>query len=115
MKRKMKKLSPPELAYLEGRYEPMLCCGSFDLVYEDQIPNTGVVLLEGEAVLTRKKRVVESVEPGTAMGLQELLRNEPVRHGFKVHVNARVILLQKSDLIDLTDEDCPICKTILSS
>jgi signal-transduction protein with cAMP-binding, CBS, and nucleotidyltransferase domain len=112
MKRNMKKLSDEELSYLEGQFGALEFNSACDLVYEDQIPNTGIVLLNGEAVLTRKKRIIDSIERGSLYGLYELLNNEPVRHGCKVQGNARVILLQKSDLMDLSKEDSPLSKIL---
>lgn len=105
MKRKNKKLSPEQLDILQERFGPVSFSGPVDLVYEDQIPHSGVVLLEGEAVLTRKKKIIETVEPGTLMGVHQLINNEPVRHGCKLRHNARVILLHRSDLLELLDED----------
>ncbi|MFL5784579.1 MAG: hypothetical protein ACJ76H_08230 [Bacteriovoracaceae bacterium] len=112
MKRITRKLSDQELAELERHFGSFEFHNAFDLVYEDQIPNTGVIVLAGEAVLTRKKRIFDRIERGTLYGIYELLNNEPVRHGCKVRDNAKVILLKKTDLKDLSNEDSLLSKIL---
>lgn len=115
MKRNTKKLSVAELELLTDRFKPVCFSSAFDLVYEDQVPNAGVILVEGEAVLTRKKKILGVVEPGTVLGVQQLMDNVPVKHGCKLRENAKVILIQKSDLMELMKEkDSVLKKTLIS-
>ena len=102
MKAKAKKLSIAEITLLRNHLSPTRFPEPCDLVYEDQVPNIGIVLLEGEAFLTRKKKILESIEPGTVLGIQELIENVPVRYGCKLGRNASVLLLQKSELPQIT-------------
>lgn len=115
MKRKTKKLSVRELELLSKKFEPVSFASDSDLVYEDQVPISGLILVEGEAVLTRKKKIIDQVEPGTVLGIQQLMDNEPVRHGCRIRENAKVILLQKSDLMEiLKDQDSPFKNVLIS-
>lgn len=115
MKRKTKKLTVQELELLTDRFIPVCFSNAFDLVYEDQVPNTGLVLLEGEANLTRRKKILDQIEPGTVLGIEQLIGNEPVKHGCKIRENAKVILLQKSDLMEiLREQDSKLRKVLIS-
>lgn len=104
MKRDKKKLSHHELDLLTKKFEPVQFTNDSDLVYDNQVPNTGVVLLEGEAVLTRKKKILDPIEPGTLLGVKQLIENEPVKHGCRVRESAKVILLHKSDLKEIIED-----------
>lgn len=104
MNRKMKKLSDQDLRYLISRFEPIQFTNPFDLVYEDQIPITGVILVEGDAILTKKSKPLEKILPGTVLGIHQLLNNVPVKNGCKILGQARVILLQKSEILELEND-----------
>lgn len=109
MKRKMQKLSPQEISAIRKQYEPMKFQNAFDLVYENHIPNTGILLIKGKAQLTRRKKAMETVEPGALLGVHQLVKGEPVKFGCKLQENAEVILLQKSDLLEaMEDENSPL-------
>ncbi len=110
MKRKTKKLTDHELNLLTAKFSPISFAGDSDIVYEDQVPNTGVVLLEGEAVITRKKKVLDPIEPGTVLGVNQLMENEAVKHGCRIREKAKVILLHRSDLNEIIDDEDPTLK-----
>ena len=75
-------------------------------MYESHVPNTGIVLLDGEIALYKKKRIKLSVPPGSMLGIYHLFKNEPSEHACKVSENSELILIQKSDIMDaLSDED----------
>lgn len=98
MKTKVKKLSAAVIETLRGIYEPIKFNNAFTLVYEKQIPNTGVLLLNGEAQFTKKNKAIEKIEPGTLLGVHQLVNNEPVRFGCKILEDSEVIILQKTDI-----------------
>jgi len=106
MKKRIKRLTSEEISILKGRYNPLRFINEFDLVYESQVPNTGIVLLEGEIALCKKRKIHETILPGCLIGVYELINNEPVKLGCKVKSNAELIMIQKSEILDaLNDKD----------
>ncbi len=106
MKKKLKKLTADQLSALKSQFSSLLFSNPFHLVYENQIPNTGVILIDGEAHLTRRNKGLLRLEPGSMVGVHELVHNEPVKYGCQIKENAEVILLQKSDVLNaLSDEE----------
>lgn len=105
MKNKIKKLTSSEIKLLKKQYQSLTFQGGCDLVYETQIPNTGIVLINGELALFRKKKLKTKVQPGSLLGVHELVHNIPVEHSCKVLGNSELIMIQKSDIIEaLSDE-----------
>jgi CRP-like cAMP-binding protein len=100
MKNNIKKLSSQELNTLRKKFRPMKFLSDFFLVYESHIPNTGIVLLNGELALTKKKKTKEVIGPGNMLGVYELLNNHPADLGCQVKSNSELIMIQKSDLMD---------------
>lgn len=95
----MKKLSTKDLDILKACFESVTFENSFVLVYEKQVPNTGVVLLDGELQLFRnKQQVTERIEPGYIVGLQQMINNETVKYGCKVKENSKLIILRKAEI-----------------
>ena len=91
-------LAEEEMKLLEKELEVLTFQEDFDLVYEKQVPNTGVALLSGELSLTRKKSMTEKLTPGHMLGVYELLHQQPVKLGCRVRKNSKIILLSKSVL-----------------
>lgn len=89
-----------DLGILKSYFEPLTFNNSFDLVYEKQVPNTGVVLLGGELELVRHNQVTDKIGPGCMVGLQQLINNEPVKSGCKVKENSVLLMIQKTDIVE---------------
>jgi len=106
MKKKIKKLSTEEIQKLRERYNSLKFENSFDLVYESQIPNTGIVLLEGQIALLKRKKIHSTLGPGTLLGVTNMINNEPSPVGCKVLGNSELIMLNKSEILEaLNDKD----------
>jgi hypothetical protein len=113
MKNNIKKLTLGQIRFLKKKYESVTFNSDFHLVYETQIPNTGIVLLNGEINLIRKKKSQTLAIPGIMLGVYELLNNIPVGHGCKVMENSELIMLQKSDILEaLNDEESKLYEII---
>ena len=69
------------------------------LIYESQIPNMGILLINGEINLKKKNRANVKVRPGTILGVANLYYNQPSNYACEVKKNSEVILISKSDLI----------------
>jgi CRP-like cAMP-binding protein len=104
MKKKINKLNESELSLLKSKHQVLSFSTDFDLVYEKQVPNAGVAVVDGEIELTRKSRVLETVGNGTVLGVQQLMKHEPVKHGAKVKKNSKIILLGRTDIEDALND-----------
>lgn len=103
MKTKMKILNTEEIELLKKHFSPLKFNSPFNLVYEQQIPNTGVVLLSGKIELYKKNKI-ETIQPGTMLGVHQILNDEPVKQGCKIKENTEVLLLEKSDILKLGEK-----------
>lgn len=96
----LKKLTHDEIKVLKGKFESVVFPNDFDLVYEAQVPNTGIVLLNGDVALYKRKKLKSLIMPGSMLGVYELLNNCPTQLNCKVLRNSELILIRKSDLLD---------------
>lgn len=101
----MKKLNSKELSILKKHFTPLRINNSCNLVYEKQIPNMAIVLLDGELELISRNKPAEKISPGSLMGVHQLINNEPVKQGCKIRENSEIIILQKSDLLEVSQDD----------
>jgi len=104
MNNSIKKLTPLQIKALKKKFQILKFNNDFNLVYESQVPNTGIVLLQGKLALIKKKKIQATIQPGSMLGVHELLNNEPVNQGCKVMGNSELIMIQKSDLIEALDD-----------
>lgn len=113
MKNNFKKLTLSQIKFLKKKFESIIFNSDFNLIYETQIPNTGIVLLSGELNLLRKKKKESVIVPGAMLGVHELLHNIPSSHGCMVLGNSELIMLQKSDILEaITDEESKLYEII---
>ena len=96
--KKIEKFNDQELALLLVHLDVLSFANDFDLVYEKQIPNTGVAVVEGEVLITKRSRLVETVSSGGIICVSQLYYQEPVKLGARVKKNSRVILIGRSDI-----------------
>ena len=113
MNEKIKVLSTKQIKFLKKKFEPIRFNADFHLVYEFQVPNTGIVLLTGELSFFRKKKVQSLIKSGAIFGVYELINNVPMVHGCRVLGNSELILLHKSDLLAaMTDKNSELFEII---
>lgn len=92
-------LDENEIAALEKDFETLTFQNDFDLVYENQVPNTGIALIEGQIDLIKNSKVRESIHQRSLIGITQLMKQVPVEFGFRVKAKSRIILLGKSDIL----------------
>lgn len=97
----LRKLSDVEIELLKESYEVLEFKNDFDLVYEAQIPAGGIVFLEGEMHLLKRKKLRLALEPGTLLGIKNVLQDEPSNLGCKILGFTKLILIPRSDLLSL--------------
>lgn len=100
MKKKISKLNPHDVSVLKENHEVLSFHNECELVYEKQIPNAGIALIDGEIELFKKSKVLQSVPPGSLLGVQQLLNQEPVQVGCKIKKDSKIILLGKSEILE---------------
>lgn len=100
MRQKLKELSKKEIKLLKKHFQILKFNSDFDIVYESQIPNTGIVLLHGELALFKKNKIQFSVRPGTMLGVSLVFHNEPSNLRYELKGNSEIIIIHKSDIVD---------------
>ena len=101
MKRQLKQLTNKEIQILKRYFDTYRFQIEFNLVYEAQIPHIALVLLNGIATLQEKRKKIGEVPPGTLLGLHQVLTNSPSKQGLRLASGAEVVLILKSQLMEV--------------
>lgn len=104
MKADFKTIDMTNLEILKDHFETVTFQSEFDLVYEKQIPNTGIILIHGELNLLKKKKILELRIPGISLGIKNILENDPFHFKCRVKKGTELILLPKSEIIRILKE-----------
>ena len=113
MNAKIKTLTTQQVKFLKKKFKPLKFNADFHLVYESQIPNTGIVLLDGQITFIHKRKKLPQVGKGLIFGIYEILNNIPSMHGCLVVGNSELIMIQKSDLIEAMEaKNCELFEII---
>ncbi len=104
MKNEIQKIDTTILETLKDHFETVTFNNEFDLVYEKQIPNTGIILISGELNLLKRKKIIELKIPGISLGIKNILDNIPFRFNCRVKKDTELILISKSELIRILNE-----------
>lgn len=115
MSKEIVKLTEEEIETLKQLQSPLFFKNDFDLVYESQIPSVGIICLEGEIKLLKKRKVLESLPLGAMIGIQHLLSNTPLPVGVKICKNSRVLMLEKSVILEAMTQRSGALYQIISS
>jgi signal-transduction protein with cAMP-binding, CBS, and nucleotidyltransferase domain len=100
MKKKINKLSEKQIKTLKESHEVLSINNDCDLVYEKQIPNAGIALIDGEIELVKKSKTLEKVTPGNLLGIHHIINQEPVKIGCKVKKDSKIILIGRSEVLE---------------
>jgi CRP-like cAMP-binding protein len=76
-----------------------------DLFYEGQTPIVAYLLLEGYIHLTKNKKIKGILDPGTLLGLKELMNNEAVDVDAQILPNTKVCFLDRSTILEILNTD----------
>lgn len=99
MNEKLILLKPEDLLKFSKTFEVLTFKNDFDLVYEQQVPTTGILLLEGEINLIKNAKIIQKITPGHLLGVNQLLTEKSVNYGCRVKANSKIILLGKSEVL----------------
>jgi signal-transduction protein with cAMP-binding, CBS, and nucleotidyltransferase domain len=100
MKKKINKLSEKQIKTLKETHEVLSINNDCDLVYEKQIPNAGIALIDGEIELTKKSKILERVSAGNLLGIHYVIHQEPFKFGCKVKKDSKIILIGRSEVLE---------------
>lgn len=98
---KVSSLNTSEIETLKKEFELLTFPNDFDLVYEDQVPNAGIALIEGKIELIKDSKVLATINEGSLLGVNQMLKEEPLKYGCRVKAKSKIILLGKSDVLNL--------------
>lgn len=93
------KLTDDEIYGLQKQHTPLVFKNECHLIYESHIPHAGILLLQGELKLIRKRKILGTLPFGSMIGLGNLIHNTPLPLGVKVSKDSRVILIEKSQIL----------------
>lgn len=100
----MKMLTAKELKLLKQNFEPVTFNNFFILVHEKQVPSTCIILLNGKLEFLKHKKVEKFIEPGILLGVSHLIHNNPVKFDWKITDGSEVILIQKTDILEILED-----------
>lgn len=101
MKKNVDTLNPSSLDALVKEHEILVVSNDFDFVYEKQVPNVAIALLEGDIELTKNSKSIEKISEACLLGVHNLLNLEPVKFGCRVKKNAKIIYLGRFEILNL--------------
>jgi signal-transduction protein with cAMP-binding, CBS, and nucleotidyltransferase domain len=99
MKETQTLLTATEIEAIKKESEVLTITSDFDIVYENHIPSTGVVLLSGKIELIKGDDRLR-IEPHHMLGVKELLNEEPSTYGFRIKADSQVVLIGKSTILN---------------
>jgi signal-transduction protein with cAMP-binding, CBS, and nucleotidyltransferase domain len=100
MKKLVSALNEKQIEELKESHEILSISDDFDIVYEKQIPNTGIALIQGEIELTKRSKFFERINSGSLFGIYQLIHQEPIKVGCKVKKDSKIILLGRSEILE---------------
>lgn len=80
---------------------PRLYQTETEIIYEGHVPSAGYLILEGNAKLVKKKKIKQTLQPGSLFGIHELLNKVPLSYNVKISPNSKVCILDKSTVREL--------------
>lgn len=101
MKEKVNFLAPEEVEALTKQYEVLTFGHDFDLVYENQIPVTGIALIEGKIEFIKRSKPFYQIAQSCLLGVEDLMRGTPLKHGCRIKSNSKIVLIGKSEIMAL--------------
>lgn len=106
-------LGDKELQSLKDQHDVLTFATDFVLVYEKQIPQAAIIVVEGTLELIKNTKVLKEINAGHLLGLKELLEERPVRTSCRIKANSKIILLGKSHLLkSLKDRRSPLYRLL---
>jgi hypothetical protein len=100
-----KLLHSHEIELLKKQFDVITFAHDYQMVFENQIPLVAIVLINGSIHLKMRKKIVKILDPGILMGAFHLLHNHPVVFGCEISAQSEVVLIHKSELLEISGLD----------
>lgn len=89
-------LAQDEITFLLTFWRRQIYQVKTEIFYEGQIPNAGHVLLKGEILLKKGRKLIRKVHAGEIIGLKELIDRRPAPYTAHIAPQSEVIIVDKS-------------------
>ncbi len=100
----IEEVSPQQIKAFARFTEPRIFQTASDIVYPGQIPIVGYLILEGEILLIKNKKIIERVTAGNVFGVVELMNNKPIKYTARIAPNSKVYILDRSTIKEIIQE-----------
>ena len=94
-----------EIELLKKHFDVMTFEHDYQMVFENQIPQVAMVLLNGHFHLKTKKKIIKILDPGILVGTFHLVNDHPVVFGCEIKARSEVIMIHKSELLKISELD----------
>lgn len=84
---------------LREEFDLLTFSHDYDVIYENQIPIAGIVIVEGKVEFLKRSKPQGCAHSGDVIGLSELLHNKPIKFSCRIKADSKVLLLGKSHLM----------------
>ncbi|WPU63925.1 hypothetical protein [Peredibacter starrii] len=93
-------LTDKDISILGQVFETLVFPNDFDLIYENHVPPTGVVLIEGKLEILKRNKPKLEITTLQSFGIKELLKGTPLPFGCRIKANSKVMLISKSLVLE---------------
>lgn len=100
-----KTLNTNEIELLKKYFDVVTFPHDYQMVYENQIPQVALVLINGSIHLKVRKKIIKILVPGVLIGAFHLLHDHPVVYGCEISAQSQVVLIHKSELFEISGLD----------
>ena len=104
MEKLLRKFTKEEIEKLKALKGVRTFHHDYQLLKANEVPEHAALLIEGEFGVLKNNEEVLLLNPGYAIGLHEVMKNEPTKMNVKARKNAKAIILSKLDF----DENSPL-------
>ena len=115
MTKEITTLTEEEISILKKDRSPLYFKNDFDLIYESQIPNMGIILLHGELKFVKKKKILSSIPQGAIIGIRNIINNIPFPMGLKIYKDSSILMIEKSEIVEALTRKSGSLYQIISS
>lgn len=94
-------LDKNQIEYFKSNCEIINIPVEFDIIYENQVPSTCFILIEGKVELYKGRRKTKTAPTGTFIGLKNLLNHSPVKNTYRILGPAKIISFNRTMLLEI--------------